>query len=364
MVIRVNFNNRRKFISLGYDLSNIVDGEELLVNINHVSKTSNIKVTAICNYCQSENLIGLNKYYVNYNRNNKGFYSCYKCKDVEKKKTCLDKYGVDSFSKTKEFKETESIKWKGIQKGGEKGSKTMLEKYGVSSFFKLPEMREKNRLWMSSDEFKLKSKETLLIKYNVDSFSKTPEFKQIISDKKDLIIEKIKETFIKKYGVEWVSQTDNWKILYEENRESIVNKIKETCISRYGVTNVSKLQNIQDKISLTKENRGSIIPDRFLSDWNIYKRNVRKLTNRVNKKIYEHWDGYDYYDGEFIKGYFSYSPTNRLYPSIDHKISVYYGFLNNIPFEEIASIDNLCITKRFINSSKNKLIEEEFKKLI
>ena len=34
------------------------------------------------------------------------------------------------------------------------------------------------------------------------------------------------------------------------------------------------------------------------------------------------------------------------------KISVYYGFKNNISPEELCKLDNLCITKRGINSSK------------
>lgn len=48
------------------------------------------------------------------------------------------------------------------------------------------------------------------------------------------------------------------------------------------------------------------------------------------------------------------------YPTIDHKISVYYGFINNISPEEIGDISNLCITKRWINSTKRDSIESEF----
>jgi hypothetical protein len=45
--------------------------------------------------------------------------------------------------------------------------------------------------------------------------------------------------------------------------------------------------------------------------------------------------------------------SDGCYPTIDHKNSVFYGFMNNIPPEDISDISNLCITKRFINSSKN-----------
>lgn len=48
------------------------------------------------------------------------------------------------------------------------------------------------------------------------------------------------------------------------------------------------------------------------------------------------------------------------YPSVDHKISVMYGFINNKTVEEIGGINNLCITKRYINSMKFTLNEREF----
>ena len=62
----------------------------------------------------------------------------------------------------------------------------------------------------------------------------------------------------------------------------------------------------------------------------------------------------------YIKGYLSYSHTHRFYPTMDHKISVFYGFINSIDPNFIGSIDNLCITKRSINSKKREMIEEEF----
>ena len=76
--------------------------------------------------------------------------------------------------------------------------------------------------------------------------------------------------------------------------------------------------------------------------------------------LYENWDGYDYYDGEYIKGNFSHSPLSSLYPTIDHKISTYFGFINNIEPEEISSLENLCITKKKINSQKRELTDYQF----
>lgn len=47
--------------------------------------------------------------------------------------------------------------------------------------------------------------------------------------------------------------------------------------------------------------------------------------------------------------------------NIDHKISVYYVYINNIPTSEIGSLENSYITKRSINSKKVRLIEKLFK---
>jgi len=82
----------------------------------------------------------------------------------------------------------------------------------------------------------------------------------------------------------------------------------------------------------------------------------------MRKNIIENWNGYDYYDGEYIKDNLNLCHNNENYPTIDHKISVSYAFLNKISEEEICNISNICITKRKINSSKNKNNEIEYKK--
>ena len=83
-----------------------------------------------------------------------------------------------------------------------------------------------------------------------------------------------------------------------------------------------------------------------------YKNECRRLTKRNSKILYENWDGIDFYDGELIKPYLLYSHRSRLYPTIDHKISLHWGFMNGISPEDISDISNLCITKRYINSKK------------
>jgi hypothetical protein len=357
VLIPINLRNRSHFMELGYN-ANV---SELLVEISDLLKGSKVKVTAICEICKSENKIQYNKYLVNYNRNNKGFYSCFSCKNIEKEKTCIQKWGVKSYSMTEEFKKSESEKWKGTMKGHEKGKKTMLERYGVDSYSKIQEMRDLNRKWMSSNEFKEKSKLKIQEKWGVDSYSKTNEFKEKISLKKDNILEKIKNRFLEIYGFEYYSQTEEFKIKMSLKKDEIISKIKKTCLDRYGVDNVSKVEKIQKLIISTKKEKDQIIPDCLITEWVLYKRDVRRLTNKVKMNLYENWNGYDYYDNEFIKGYLSLSHVHRFYPTIDHKLSTYFGFINGIDASEISKLDNLCITKRYINSEKNKKIESEFK---
>ena len=73
---------------------------------------------------------------------------------------------------------------------------------------------------------------------------------------------------------------------------------------------------------------------------------------RIRKTLLEKWNGYDYYDGEYIKDYLELNSNDRLYPTLDHKKSVYYGYINNIDLDKINSEENLVFTKRSINSSK------------
>lgn len=324
VLININLKNISYYRNLGYEINyfDMKSKNEIFVSVLDLPKKSHTKITAICKLCSSEKIIPIQKYYVNRNRNDKGYYSCFNCKNIEKEKTCMEKYGVKSYSQTQEFHDTESKKWKGIQKGSEKGKKTMLEKYGVDSYFKTDEMREFNKKWMSSDEFKEKSKLSLLYKYGVDSYSKTEDFKKIIESKRDIIVDKIKKTIMEKYGVDWISQVPE----------------------------------IMSKGLATKIKNGRMISDDKIGEFNLYRRKVRNLTNKVSKSLYENWDGYDYYDEEFIKGYFMYKHTHRLYPTIDHKISIFYGFNNSISPSEIGDISNLCITKRSINSTKRDLI--------
>ena len=141
------------------------------------------------------------------------------------KQTCLKKYGVDNYNKTKESKE--------------KIKQTCLEKYGVEYFWQSDECKEKIRQTclekygvdspLKSEKIRNKGKQTCLKKYGVDNPAKLEENK-----------EKVKQTCLKKYGTISTTQC-----------KEIRDKIKQTCLEKYGVDNPAKLEENKEKVKQT-----------------------------------------------------------------------------------------------------------------
>jgi len=168
-------------------------------------------------------------------------------------------------------------------------------------------------------------------------------------------------TNLRKYGVEYPTQS-----------KDIREKIEKSYLEKYGVNNPAKCEKIQIKmiesciIKYGSKNYNSSVyakqkriennqqvPDDLKSKFELYTRAARNKTKRVKNKLFENWNGLDYYDNEYIIPYLLLNKSNKKYPTIDHKISIYYGFINDIDPEIIGDLDNLCITKRSINSSKH-----------
>lgn len=181
---------------------------------------------------------------------------------------------------------------------------------------------------------------------------------------------KTKITNKEKYGVNNVFQIEKIKTENTErcrkNSQERLEKRTKTNLIKYGVENPFQIKEVKEIIKQktfeTKIKNGLIIDNSKLNGFKLYKKQVTTFTKQIKKELFNNWNGYDYYDGEYIKEYLKYNHTNPLYPSIDHKKSIRYGFDNNISPIEIASLNNLCITKRKINTSKYIKTEEEYKK--
>jgi hypothetical protein len=170
--------------------------------------------------------------------------------------------------------------------------------------------------------------------------------------------EKVKTTLIKKYGVDHPFKNDSikrkiintWLTKYGVDNpfkaQIIKEKIKDILIEKYGVENPGQIydEHKNEKTKKTKIERGLIIPDEFLSDYKIYSKKVKKITETIYKKYKNILNPYNYervVNGK--KGF-----------QLDHRYSIFEGFLNNVEPEIIGHIENLQMIKWEDNRSKSK----------
>jgi len=177
-----------------------------------------------------------------------------------------------------------------------------------------------------------KQKDTCMKKYGSSTF-RNPE--------------KNKTTCLERYGVENVLCKGTY---FSKKRDDIVK-------NKYGVYNVFQSVEVRDKIREKRNKSGDWI-DYTNDKYSTYKEFYRVSWNyykSIKSKFLETWDGYDFYDGEYIKDNFLLDSNDGDYPSIDHKISIRECFyLEKSPIET-SDYDNLCVTKRRLNSSKKNI---------
>ena len=139
-------------------------------------------------------------------------------------------------------------------------------------------------------------------------------------------------------------------------------KNKKTDITKQLLYGDSKYNNPK-KMILSKELKGIYIPFSSVSDFQIYRKIVNRFTYRSKKILFNLWDGYDFYDKEYIKDNLLLPSNNMTYPTIDHKVSIHEGFLGGIPPYIIGNIDNICITKKIINVLKRDNVSFDISKI-
>lgn len=167
--------------------------------------------------------------------------------------------------------------------------------------------------------------------------------------------EKHKQTCLEKYGFENASSST----IIKEKRKS-------SNLEKYGVENVFQSENTKDKIKNAMVERGDWI-DYTNPEYSGYKEYYRIVWNyykSIKDGYLKTWDGYDYYDMEYIKDNLNGDPNGPDYPSVDHKISIKESYLLKIDPLDVSRFDNLCVTKRRINSlKKNENIDDFILKL-
>jgi len=218
-----------------------------------------------------------------------------------------------------------------------------------------------------------KRKDTCIKKYGVEHISQLEETKQKVINTNisncghytNLLTQDC-------YDARWKSLNDNKDTINIKRRESwtpekiqiTLRKRKQTCLEKYGVESVFQLDDVKKHTRQVNVDNGVWLEDGKFNEFQAYRQRVRYYTLLHKDELFENWDGLDYYTGDDLlllnndfdgKGYFKYQPT------IDHKISIFYGFINNIDEKTISHISNLCVCSRSINAQKNILCEFEFK---
>lgn len=218
--------------------------------------------------------------------------------------------------------------------------KTSIERYG-SKTFNNPDKR----------------RETFKSKYGVDNISqlqdiKDRKIKTCLSNfgvdsplKNESIKKKVRDTMFDRYGYFSALQILEFQ-----------NKRQTTCLEKYGKSSYSQTE----KFRLEQEIKGNWVEQDKIDEYTKYYRKVNNYTNKYKKELLKNWNGRCYYTDELlINDRKLYNQDN--YRTIDHKISIFKGFVENIDYKIIGGIDNLCICSRRINLIKNRMTEEEFK---
>lgn len=140
----------------------------------------------------------------------------YKQRTIKSKKTLIDKYGVDSYAKTDQFKKDMIDKFGyispfSLKKTHDKSKETLKERYGVDHNFKIDGIQDK-------------IKETFNEKYDVNRPSQNEEIKKKGIDTCNLLYggnspmnnieiqEKSKSTMLKNHGVEYTLQSEELRL--------------------------------------------------------------------------------------------------------------------------------------------------------
>ena len=219
--IKINKQNRKKYIKLGY--SEAETSEYIELNIKDLSKYSDNYVEVICDYCGE-------KYQVKYSAiNTSRKHSlikkdcCNKCRSLKLQETLKLKYGVNNAGQ--------------IVSGQLKRKQTNLKKYGVECALQNDNIKQKQKLTclkrygvenpLQNNDIKKKWEQTCLIRYGVKNISQDAD----IQAKKEYIS-------LQKYGVRNPLQNDNIK-----------EKIKQTNLKRYGVEYPIQCEKIRNKVA-------------------------------------------------------------------------------------------------------------------
>lgn len=252
----------------------------------------------------------------------------------KRKSTNLTRYGVEFVAQVQEFKD--------------KSVQTCLDRYGCAKDFSNPEHRAKAAIVLERDKEIINEKR-----------------RNSWTEEKKAIAKMLREqTLMDEHGVINVRQLPS----VIAKTDDILEQQKLTWFLKYSKTNPMKVDEIVAAVRNTNELSGRWTTIEAKPKMLQYRILVIRETRKHINKLFENWDGLDFYtkqplvsNADYIVATNGMHPnTNPMQPSIDHKISVKNGFMNNIPVAVIGGIDNLAIVSKSTNSAKGSMNTDEY----
>ena len=268
-----------------------VNEKNLCVSVNDLSKNSRIEIEVKCDCCGDEKKIQYRNYLKSKENNDK--YYCNKC-------------------------------------GYKKSEETYFKKNNIKCIFLDSE-------FINETKFRHQKNRNLLdIQKKIKKDNKR---NTLLNTKKIKFIEAATQIHNNKYNYSLVEYKTN------KNKVEIICNICGEHFFQSPSNHVNHKQNCS-----YCDGKLKIVDNSFKE----YKNMVRKETYKYKKELLKNWNGFDFYDNEYIIEYYKLDRCDNRHPSIDHKISIKFGFDNKLAVEKIGHIDNLCITKRILNIKKGK----------
>ena len=238
VTIKWNYNNKSKYMDLGYVFTYI--GDEFQVNVTDLKENAHNKVQVQCDLCGKIFEKEWRHYIIGHNRESTNCDACKDCCHIKAQMVVKEKYGVTSTLLLDDVKS--------------KIEHSINEKYGVNHI-------------SQSQEIVAKRAETYRERYGKENsennqyYDRQYKYTQTMQDKygvnnptqSSIIMDKIIKTNLNKYGCEYYLQTDEKKIKskqtcldkygyeYASQSEEVKAKVQQTCLQRYGVRNIFML---------------------------------------------------------------------------------------------------------------------------
>lgn len=137
------------------------------------------------------------------------------------KKTCIDRYGVESVFNIPSVRKLCSDSQK-LESTKNKRKQTCIERFGLSTNLSLPENRAKSEILAHTPEARSKRKQTCLDRYGVENNLMLPEVieKNKIGSHTEEVNSRRKKTVIERFGTENYNNREKARITRKENLKS------------------------------------------------------------------------------------------------------------------------------------------------